>query len=164
MNRRQTFAAAFAAVMLAAGPALAASPFDGAWKEVHHPTAKGITTPAGFKLTIWMEVKGDELIYYSENTTRETPYISEHVTKLDGTVAPFPNQVRFNQVSTLMTEPRELQILKMKDGDVLAGEFWTFSPDGKTAVRRGIGKSPERGSYPYQEHFVKVDDKPKFRK
>ena len=165
MTRRQSFAMALLTATLVAGPALAASPFDGAWKEVHHPTAKGITTPAGFKLTIWMEVKGDELHYYSENTTRpEQPYISEHVTKLDGTVAPFPNQTRFNQVSTLVTEPRELQIMKMKDGDVIAGEFWSFSADGKTAVRRGIGKSAERGSYPYQEHFVRVTDKPQHKK
>ncbi|HEY8617792.1 hypothetical protein [Phenylobacterium sp.] len=157
---------------IAAGLALSAAlaapvfahPVDGAWKEQHNDTP-GITTPAGFKLTIWMKVEGDTLHYYSENTTNaEKPYISEHVSKLDGAVAPFPNQTRFNQISTLLTEPHELQVLKMKDGDVIAGEFWTFSKDGKTAVRRGISKSPEGKSKAYQEHFVKVTDKPQHRK
>ncbi len=53
------------------------------------------------------------------------------------------------------TGPNDLQILKMKDGDVIAGEFWTFSPDGKTAIRRGIGKNPDGKSHAYQEAFVR---------
>ena len=112
-----------------------------------------------------MKVDGAKLHYHSENTTQpDKPYISDHESTLDGVVAPFPNQVRFNQISTLLTEPHELQILKMKDGDVVAGEFWTFSKDGKTAVRRGIGKNPEGKSRAYQEHFVKVTTAPKFTK
>ena len=142
-----------------------ASPLDGAWQEKHPPASiKGVTTAEGFKLTIWMKVNGEELDYYSENTTQPaTPYISTHVSKLDGTVAPFPNQTRFNQVTTLLTEPRELAIMKMKDGDVLAGEYWSFSVDGKSAVRRGVGKRDGK-SYPYQEHFVKVDAKPQHKR
>jgi hypothetical protein len=148
---------------LTAAPALA-HPIDGAWKEQHNDTP-GITTPANFKLTIWMKVEGDTLHYHSENTTQaDKPYISDHVSKLDGTVAPFPDQVRFNQISTLLTEPRELQVLKMKDGDVIAGEFWTFSADGKAAVRRGIGKNAEGKSRAYQEHFVKVAAEPAYKK
>lgn len=163
MNIRTILAGAAFSAALLTGAALA-HPIDGAWKETHNATP-GITTPANFKLTIWMKVDGDKLEYHSENTTRpEAPYISDHVSTLDGKVAPFPNQTRFNEISTLLTEPHELQILKMKDGDVIAGEFWSFSKDGKTAVRRGIGKNTEGKSYPYQEHFVKVNDQPKFKK
>ena len=163
MNTRATLAGLALGLTFLAAPALA-HPIDGAWKEVHTGTL-GITTPADFKLIIWLKVEGDRLDYYSENTTRpDAPYISGHRATLDGKVAPFPNQPRFEQVSVLLTEPRELQIMKMKGEDVLSGEFWTFSQDGKTAVRRGISKNVEGKSYPYQEHFVKVTDKPKYRK
>lgn len=156
MNIRTTFAALALGASLFAGPALAAQPYEGAWEAVH-ANVPGITTGADFKLTVWMRVEGDKLHYHSENTTKpETPYISDHISTLDGKTAPFPNQVRFNEVQTLQTEPDELQILKMKDGDVIAGEFWSIAPDGKTAVRRGVGKSPEGKSRAYQEHFAKV--------
>lgn len=163
MNIRAIVTGLALSAAMAATSALA-HPVDGAWKE-QHKDVPGITTPANFQLTIWMKVNGDQLEYHSENTTRpEAPYISDHVSKLDGTTTAFPNQERFNQVSTLLTEPHELQVLKMKDGDVIAGEFWTFSQDGKTAVRRGVSKNPEGKSRAYQEHFIKVADTPKFLK
>ena len=164
MNMRTIVTGLALSAALAAGPAFAAQPFEGAWQEKHNATP-GITTPANFKLTIWMTMEGAKLHYHSENTTQpDKPYISDHVSTLDGKVAPFPDQVRFNEISTLLTEPHELQILKMKDGDVIAGEFWTFSKDGKTAVRRGVGKTPEGKSRAYQEHFVRVTAQPQFKK
>lgn len=150
-----------AALALAAPQALAASPHDGAWQSVHEGSywSDGKLAP-NFKLTIWLTFGPNRLVYHSENTTDPSkPYISDHTTTLDGTVAPFPNQVRFNQVSVKQTGPNDMAILKMKDGDVIAGEFWTFSADGKTAVRRGVGKSPEGVSKAYEEHFVKVPAK-----
>lgn len=149
-----SLAAAAAAVAFAAAPALAASPHDGDWTAVVSK-APGNTIEPGFKLTINFKFSDNHLVYHSVNTTQpEKPYISDHETSLDGKVFPFPSQVRFNQVSVTQTAPDELQILKMKDGDVIAGEFWSFSPDGKTAVRRGIAKNPEGKSHAYQEHFV----------
>jgi hypothetical protein len=146
--------AAAATLTFAAAPALAASPHDGNWTAVVS-TAPGNTIEPGFKLTITFKFGDNHLVYHSINTTQpDKPYISDHETTLDGKVAPFPNQPRFNQVSVTQTAPNELQILKMKDGDVIAGEFWSFSPDGKTAVRRGIAKNAEGKSHAYQEHFV----------
>jgi len=146
-----------AALALAAGaaaPALAASPHEGNWEAVVSKEP-GSTIEPGFKLTINFKFGPNHLVYHSVNTTNPAkPYISDHETTLDGTVAAFPNQERFNQVSVTETDPNNLQILKMKDGDVIAGEFWTFSADGKTAVRRGIGKNAEGKSHAYQEHFV----------
>jgi hypothetical protein len=157
---RRTAILSFAAAALAgswafaAAPALAASPHDGDWVAVVSK-APGATIEPGFKLTINFKFGDNHLVYHSANTTQpDKPYISDHETTLDGKVAPFPNQVRFNQVSVTQTAPNELQILKMKDGDVIAGEFWSFSPDGKTAVRRGVAKTPEGKSHAYQEHFV----------
>jgi hypothetical protein len=104
-----------------------------------------------------VELKFDDnkLVYHSVNNTDPAkPYISDHVTTLDGTITDFASQERFNQVSVKQTDPDNLQVLKMKDGDVIAGEFWTFSPDGKTAIRRGVGKAPDGKSHAYQEFFV----------
>lgn len=155
---RRTLALGLAAAVLAltATSAQAASPHDGAWQSVHEGSywSDG-KLPANFKLTVTLKFEPNKLTYHSENTTQpDKPYISDHVTTLDGTPAPFPNQQRFNQVSVKQTGPNDIAILKMKDGDVIAGEFWTFSADGKTAVRRGVGKSPEGISKAYEEHFV----------
>ena len=154
---RRTVTLGLAAAVLAcsaAAPAWAANPHDGDWTAVVSK-APGSTIPEGFKLTINFKFGDNHLVYHSVNTTNPAkPYISDHVTTLDGKVAPFPSQERFNQVSVTQTDPDDLQILKMKDGDVIAGEFWTFSKDGKTAVRRGIGKNAEGKSHAYQEHFV----------
>jgi hypothetical protein len=155
MFRPLSLAAAMALALTS--PALAA-PHDGAWQSVHEGSywSDGKLAP-NCKLTVHLKFGPNKLEYHSENTTDPAkPYISDHVTTLDGTVAPFPNQTRFNQVSVKQTGPNDMAILKMKDGDVIAGEFWTFSADGKTAVRRGVGKSPEGVSKAYEEHFVKV--------
>lgn len=161
--KRRTLMITLAAGVLAAGAVHAetakpaAKTHDGDWVSVHEGSfwSDG-KLPHDFKLTVSLKFGPNHLEYHSVNTTQpDKPYVSDHVTTLDGTVAPFPNQVRFNQVSVLQTGPDDIQILKMKDGDVIAGEFWTFSPDGKTAIRRGVGKSPEGVSKAYQEHFVK---------
>lgn len=156
---RRTLSIALAATLaLAAAPALAAGKsHDGAWQSVHEGSywSDGKLDP-NFKLTVNLKFGPNKLEYHSINTTNpDKPYISDHVTTLDGAVAPFPNQARFNQVSVKQTGPDDITILKMKDGDVIAGEFWHFSPDGKTAVRHGVGKSPEGVSKAYEEHFVK---------
>jgi hypothetical protein len=156
---RRTLMMALAAGALAVGatPALAAgNPHDGAWESIHEGSywSDG-KLPHDFKLTVNLKFGDNKLEYHSVNTTQpDKPYISDHVTTLDGVVAPFPNQARFNQVSVKQTGPDDITILKMKDGDVIAGEFWHFSPDGKTAVRHGVGKSPEGVSKAYQENFV----------
>ena len=158
MIRRTVTLGLGAALALSAAPALAAGPHDGAWQSVHEGSywSDGKLAP-NFKLTVWLTFAPNKLTYHSENTTDPAkPYISDHVTTLDGAPAPFPNQARFNQVSVRQTGPDDMAILKMKDGDVIAGEFWTFSADGKTAVRRGVAKSPEGISKAYEEHFMRV--------
>lgn len=151
------YAAATALALAAAGSALAAGPHDGAWVSVHEGSywSDG-KLPHDFKLTVNLTFGPNKLVYHSVNTTNpDKPYVSDHVTTLDGTPAPFENQARFNQVSVKQTGPDDMAILKMKDGDVIAGEFWTFSPDGKTAVRRGVGKAPDGISKAYEEHFIR---------
>lgn len=158
MMRRTILAMLAAGAMaMATAPAQAAGPHDGAWVSTEEGTywSDG-KLPKGFKLTINLTFGDNRLEYHSVNTTRpETPFKTDYETSLDGKVNPFAEQARFNQISVTQLGPDEFQILKMKDGDVIVGEFWTFSPDGKKLVRRGVGKSPEGVSKAYQETFIK---------
>src|SRR5204862_6884574 len=102
------------------------------------------TLAPNFPPTVWLTFGPNKLTYHSVNTAQpDKPYVSDHVTTLDGTVAPFPNQARFNQVSVRQTGPNDMAILKMKDGDAIARALWPFCPDGKAASRRRAGKPPE---------------------
>lgn len=157
MLKRSLLAAALGATLLTtAGQALAANPHDGAWASVEEKSywSDG-KLPKGFKLTINLKFGDNKLEYHSVNTTGGREFKTDYLTTLDGTPTVFENQDRFNQVSVKQLGPDEFQILKMKDGDVIVGEFWTFRPDGKTLVRRGVGKSPEGKSKAYQETFVR---------
>ncbi|CAN7606070.1 hypothetical protein LJR225_004591 [Phenylobacterium sp. LjRoot225] len=157
LKRSLTTAVAAVTLALAAGQAQAANPHDGAWSSVESQSywSDG-KLPKGFKLTINLAFGDNKLEYHSVNTTMPgKEFKTDYLTTLDGTPAIFENQDRFNQVSVKQLGPDEFQILKMKDGDVIVGEFWTFRPDGKTLVRRGVGKSPEGRSKAYQETFVR---------
>ena len=63
------------------------------------------------------------------------------------------HNARFNQVSVKKIGPGQLEILEMKDGDVLVGSNWDFSADGKTFVRRGIGKDADGKSHEFEEIY-----------
>lgn len=165
MNKRSMMMGlALSAAVAVAAPAFAAadiSAHEGNWQAVPEDSkwtgGDNAALPAGFKLVINLHFTPNHLVYHSVNTTNpDKPYVSDHESSLDGTVSPFPNQTRFNQVSVKVTGPNDMTVLKMKDGDVVAGEFWAFSADGKTAIRRGVGKSPEGKSHAYEEHFVHV--------
>ena len=155
--RTNLISALAAGALVFSATAAMAAPHDGAWtldpaRSFWSTTGK---LQPGFKLTVNFTFGPNKLTYHSVNTSNpDKPYISDHITTLDGAITPFANQERFNQVSVTQTDPDNLQILKMKDGDVIAGEFWSFSADGKTAVRRGVGKSAEGKSHAYQEFFV----------
>ena len=112
--------------------------------------------PQDFSLTIDMKFSADKLVYSSVNDTDKSKIGRlAFVAPLDGSVVPIENQSRYNQVSVRRSGADELEIVQYKDGDVIVGSFYTFRPDGKTLVRRGVGKSPEGKSKAYQEYFVR---------
>ena len=147
-------AAALVATMLSGAQALAAD-YSGAWHSIDDRSSwSDGKFPKGFSLTIDLKFEGDKVIYHSINdTNKNAPAVLEYIAPLDGTVAPVLNNARFNQVSIKRLSPNELQLLELKDGDVIVGSFWTFLPDGKTVVRRGVGKSPEGKSKAFEEYF-----------
>jgi hypothetical protein len=136
--------------------AAAANSHDGDWVfDASNSFWSDGKMPKGMKATITLKFGPNKLIYHGlNNTVPDKPYITDHVTSLDGTPSKFENQERFNQVTVLQTGPDDMQILKMWDGDVIAGEFWTFSKDGKTAIRRGVAKAADGKSKAYQEAWI----------
>ena len=112
--------------------------------------------PKGFSLTITVKFSGDSLTYHSANDTNKAKVVGlDFSTPLDGTPSPVANQARYNQISVKKLGADDFQVLEMKDGDVIVGSFWTFSPDGKSFVRRGVGKDPTGKSKAFEEYFVR---------
>lgn len=144
--------------MVLAASASAASPFDGAW---HSNTSKSFWSngpmPAGFSLTIHLKWTPTTLTYHSVNDTdKAKPMISDFVAPLDDKVAPFPSNARFNQVRIKRLGERTFQVLEQKDGDVIVGQYWEFSKDGKSLVRWGVGKGLDGKSKAFLEWFDKA--------
>jgi len=135
--------------------AWAANPHDGAWESVESLSSwSDGKFPKGFKLTINLRFTDNKLEYHSVNTTNsDRPFKTDYETTLDSVPHPFNEQARFNTIRVRQINADEFEILKMKDDDVIVGEYWTFSKDGRTLVRRGIGKSPEGKSKAYSEYF-----------
>jgi hypothetical protein len=79
----------------------------------------------------------------------------DYTAPLDGTVAPMLNNARFNQVVVKRIAPNQLEILEMKDGDVLVGAYWIFARDRKSFVRRGIAKGDDGKSHEFDETFAR---------
>ncbi len=135
----------------------AGSSFDGAWKlNSSLSTWSNGELPPNMSLTIRLNVNGDELTYKSVNdTNKEKPVGSSYTVKLDGRPYPFPGSTRYNQVAVRKIASDELEILELKDGDVIVGAIWLFSADGKHMKRWGVGKAPDGKSKAYVEYFEK---------
>jgi hypothetical protein len=144
--------------LLLASAASASEPdMNGAWvytaKDSYWSTND---LPANFSLTIDMKLSADRIVYSSVNDSDKTKIGRlSFVAPLHGTVVPIEHQSRYNQVSVRRTGPGELEIVQYLNGDVIVASFYTFRDDGKTMVRRGVGKSPEGKSKAYQEYFLR---------
>ncbi len=144
--------------VLASFPALGAdSRFDGSWKIVDSKSSwSDGNFPKNMSLTIDLKITDEELSYHSVNdTVKEKPASTNYVAKIDGKPYPLPGHPRYNQVTVRRISQNELEILELKDGDVIVGALWMFSDDCKHLVRWGVGKSPEGKSKAYVEYFDK---------
>lgn len=113
--------------------------------------------PKGFKLKIELKWLPNKLVYHAVNTTNPAkPYINNFEASLDDQVGPLNDNARFNQIRIKQLTPDAYQVLEQKDGDVIVGQRWEFSKDGKSLVRWGVGKSPEGKSKAFLEWFDKV--------
>jgi|UPI000826B8DF hypothetical protein len=144
---------------------LAKSPLDGVWRldNVKSYWTDG-NMPKGMSLTVKVDFDGNALDYYSVNDTNpaKKTTLRYHI-PMDGKSHPLPEhgpEDRYNAVSVSRMGPREFQFLKLKGDDVVVGEFWEYSADGKHLVRKGVGKSVEGKSKAFVEYFDRTDKMP----
>jgi hypothetical protein len=144
-----------------ARPAAAQAIHSGTWHSVETKSSwSNGNFPKGFSLTIVLSFSKDTLTYHSVNDTLKDKgklFMTDWEAPLDDSVAPVNGGGRFNQVRVRPLGPDQFQVLEQKDGDVVVGQFWTFSSDGKTLVRHGVGKSPEGRSNAFEEFFERVN-------
>jgi hypothetical protein len=137
-------------------PASAATDFSGSYHSVAEKssTSNGGPLPKNFSLTIDVKFVGNKIVYHSVNANAPAADL-DYTAPLDGSVIPLTGNARFNQIAVKKIAPNQLEILEMKDGDVLVAAYWIFDRDGKGFVRRGIGKGADGKSHEYQEFYVK---------
>lgn len=136
----------------------AENPFSGSWKiDAPKSSWSNGRFPKNMSLAIDLVFTGDEIKYHSVNDTAKDkpPNLIDYVAKMDGKTYPLPNNSRFNQVTVRRLGDRQMEVLELKDGDVIVGAIWEILPDGKRMVRRGVGKSPDGKSHAYEEFFDK---------
>ncbi len=110
--------------------------------------------PKDFDGTITVRFKDGTLIYHSVNVHNPAAGL-DYTAPLNGAVVPMLNNARFNQVAVKKIASNQLEILEMKDGDILVGAYWIFAPDHKSFVRRGIAKGDDGKSYEFDETFAR---------
>jgi hypothetical protein len=110
--------------------------------------------PKGFKLSIDLKWTANKLEYHAVNTTNpDKPYLNNFEATLDDVVGPLHENARFNEIRIKQLDADTYQVLEQKDGDVIVGQYWRFTPDGKSLVRWGVGKAPDGKSKAFLEWF-----------
>lgn len=135
------------------------SKFTGTWQAIPETIYFSDSTPLkGFSLSMVITITHDRITYLSTNDTdkNKASVLQAWEAPLDGTTEPMLHQARFNQISVMRLSESDYRVMKMKDGDVISGEFWTMHPDGLKFVRRGVAKNPEGRSHVYDEWFLKT--------
>jgi hypothetical protein len=137
-------------------PVSAATDYSGSYHSVAEKssTSNGGPLPKNFSLTIDVKFVGNKIVYHSVNANAPAADL-DYTAPLDGSVVPLTGNARFNQIAVKKIAPNQLEILEMKDGDVLVAAYWTFDRDGKGFVRRGIGKAADGKSHEYEEFYAK---------
>jgi len=146
-------ASAFVFSMAMVGSASAATDYSGIYQSVASKSSwSNGEFPKNFSLMIQVKFEGNKLVYHSVNAHSPAANL-DYTAPMDGTVVPMAGNARFNQIRVKKTAPNELEILEMKDGDVLVAAYWVFDKDG--FVRRGVGKGADGKSHEYEEFYAK---------
>lgn len=143
--------------------ACASSPYDGTWRlDAKRSYWTDGKMPPNMSLTVSVHIDGDSLDYDSLNDTHpNAPMRLRYRVSLDGKPQPLPGKGasdRYNAVAVSRLDGQDLQLLKLKDDDVIVGEFWSVSADGRHLQRRGVGKSAQGKSKAFVEYFERIPD------
>src|SRR5271157_4020932 len=145
-------------VLVFGATAHAADPLTGKWKiDAPKSSWSNGQFPKNMSLEINLEFTGDELKYHSINDTNKEkkPALVDYSAKLDWKPYPLAGGGRYNQVAARRIGKNELEIMELKDGDVIVGAIYELLSGGKRFVRRGIAESPDGSSHEYEEFFDK---------
>jgi hypothetical protein len=146
------------ALTLTAAAAPAGSfPFVGKWKiDAPHSSWSDGRFPKNMSITIDLAFTADQLVYHSINdTNKDKPALLDWSAKLDWQTYPIPDNARFDEVRVRRLTPTQLEVLELKDGDVIVSALWELLDGGKRFVRRGVGKGADGKSHEYEEFFDK---------
>ncbi len=145
-------------------PALAAPPADslsGTWKlDATASSWSNGQSPKNVELTINVEIlsesapMGETFKYHFANVTNKAhPIEATFTVPMDGKPHTIADNQRFNQISIRRIGSGQLEVLEMKDGDVILGAWWSLSSDGKQMIRRGVARTPDGHAHGYEEIF-----------
>lgn len=135
------------------GSASAAADYSGTYQSVAAKSSwSNGEFPKNFSLMIQVKFEGNKIVYHSVNANSPAANL-DYTAPLDGTVVPMAGNARFNQIRVKKIASNELEILEMKDGDVLVAAYWAFDKNG--FVRRGVGKGADGKSHEYEEFYTK---------
>ncbi len=154
----------FATVLLVSLPMLAApstDPLSGTWKlDSAASTWSNGQAPKNVNLTVTVKFAvdpgtgGETFKYHFANVTDKSHPVEATLTvPIDGKPHAIADSQRFNQMSIRRLGPGQLEVLEMKDGDVILGAWWSLSPDGKQMIRRGVARTSDNHAHGYEEIF-----------
>ena len=139
----------------------ASDPLSGTWKL--DPVASSWSngqSPTNMNLTITVKISantmsaGETFEYHFANVTDKAhPVAGAFTIPIDGKPHAIADNQRFNQISIRRIGLGQLEVLEMKDGDVILGAWWSLSPDGKQMIRRGVARTPDNRAHGYEEIF-----------
>jgi hypothetical protein len=154
----------FAMFLLLFLPALAAppsEPLSGTWKlDSEASSWSNGQSPRNVNLTITVKITADQVpqgetfeYHFANVTDKAHPVTGTFTVQIDGKPHAIAENQRFNQISIRRIGPGQLEVLEMRDGDVILGAWWSLSPDGKQLIRRGIARTPDNRAHGYEEIF-----------
>jgi hypothetical protein len=145
------------AALLCSGIALAAdNPFAGTWKiDTPKSSWSDGKFPKNMSLTITMSSKGDEVTYHSVNDTNKDrpPALVDYTAKMNWKPFPLTGAARYNQAAVRMLSPTQMEVIEMKDANVIVHAIYDLMPGGKRFARRGMAISVDGSSHEYEEFF-----------
>ena len=154
----------YAILLLATLPALAApaaDPLSGTWKlDSAASSWSNGQSPKNVNLTMTLKITSDPVpaggifeYHFANVTDKAHPVAGAFTVPMDGKPHAIADNQRFNQISIRRIGPGQLEVLEMKDGDVILGAWWSLSPDGKQIIRRGVARTPDDHAHGYEEVF-----------
>ena len=111
--------------------------------------------PKNMSLAITMSFKGDEVTYHSVNDTNRDrpPALVDYTAKMNWKPFLLTGAARYNQAAVRMLSATQMEVIEMKDANVIVHAIYDLMPGGKRFARRGMAISVDGSSHEYEEFF-----------